>query len=216
MKTTKTTVYDEVTVTTFEYDSNDKLISFEEAYTNPWGDTDYELNTLSYDGDLITKDCIHLDFGSFELIDKIDFSYDANDNAIVFNHYESMDADFNTCDEVIYIEATENLEYDIDGNMIRYENDQDFFTTHYYEYDYDTKNHPYSGIKPDAFRKLFGYSTVNNITDAVEFNSDTNEITGTISYDYEYNNNDYPTAFLKNYSSTSGLSQTIRYEYTYY
>ena len=68
-----------------------------------------------------------------------------------------------------------------------------------------------------AFQKLFGFSTVNNINSANEYDADTDELIATITYTYEYNGSNFPTSLERFYESAGGgFSQTTRYEYTYY
>ena len=135
----------------------------------------------------------------------------------MFTHYYEEDAEFSICDDVSSISNTEDLEYDVNGNMSRYENSEYFWTPNYLTYTYDDKNHPYANIKPDAFRKLYGFSTINNINSANEYNAETDEITGTIAYSYEFNSSNYPTVLERTYTDSDGTSgQATRYEYTYY
>lgn len=222
-KITVTNYYGEETVTTFQYDSDDMMLSFTEVKIDVFGDVRTEINTLEYDNSLIVNICqditIESDDSAFDefQVDKIEFAYNTNQYVMEFTHYYDEDAEFNTCNDVSGISNTEDLEYNNEGNMVRYENSNYVFTPNYLTYTYDNNNHPYRNVKPDVFRKLYGFSTVNNIDSANEYNADNDELLGTVNYNYEYNSSNYPTVLERTYTSVSGtVGQTARYEYTYY
>lgn len=221
-KLTSVTVYGE-TITTFQYDTNDIMISFTEVKTDPWDDVRTEIDYLEYDNDVIVGICQDITYdnqtSSFDdpEVDKIEFEYNNSQYVSMFTHYYEEDAEFNTCDDVSNLSNTEDLEYDANGNMTRYENSDYFWSPSYLTYTYDSKNHPYRKVKPDAFRKLYGFSTINNINSANEYNADTDDLMGTISYSYQFNSSNYPTVLERTYTDASGtVGQAVRYEYTYY
>lgn len=205
----------------FSYDSNGEMTAFEEITTDPFGEVTTEIDNLMYQNGIIVKICQEITPfdgpSSFDYpeVDKIEFVYDNMGNVNLFTHYYPEEAEFYSCEDVNSVEATENLEYDDDGNMKRYENSEYFFTPTYLKYTYDDKNHPYANLKPDAYRKLIGFSTVNNIASAEEYNADTDEILGTVSFDYVFNGQNYPTKLTRTYTS-GGSSQTLVFEYGYY
>ncbi|MFC0604026.1 hypothetical protein [Winogradskyella pulchriflava] len=217
-------VYGETTDTSFEYDSNDRMISFTEVKVDAWDDIRTEIDYLEYEGDVVVKICQDITYenttSSFDQpeVDKIEFEYnDSNQNVSLFTHFYQEDAEFSTCDDVSSVSNTEEMEFDANGNMTRYENSDYFWSPSYLTYNYDDKNHPLKNVKPDAFRKLIGASSVNNINSANEYNAESNELIGTISFSYTYNASNYPTVMERTYTSEgSSAGQTIRYEYTYY
>lgn len=222
-KMTSSTIYGEETITTFQYDADDIMLSFTQVKTDAFDDVRTEINYLEYNNGLVVKICQEITYdnvvSSFDdpEVDKIEFMYNNSQYVSMFSHYFEMDAEFNTCDDVSSVSHTEDLEYDANGNMTRYENSNYFWTPSYLTYTYSDDNHPYRNVKPEAFRKLYGFSTVNNINSAVEYNSDTDEVLGSIAYSYQYNSNNYPTVLERTYTNASGNSgQTVRYEYTYY
>lgn len=222
-KLTVTTFYGEEKVTTFQYDSDDTMVSFTEVETDPFGDIRTEINTIEYENGVIISICQDITFDNEESsfdepqVDKIEFTYNSAQYVEEFSHYYYEDAEFNTCNDVSGISNTEDLEYNSAGNMIRYENSNYLFTPNYLIYTYDNNNHPYRNVKPDVFRKLYGFSTINNIDSANEYNADSDELMGSVDYNYEYNSSNYPTVLERTYTSASGsIGQTSRYEYTYY
>ena len=219
---TKASIYGEV-ITDFIYDADGKLTSFIEVSTDPFNDIRTEVNNLQYAGDLIVQICQAITYNnttsSFDEpeVDRIAFFYDSAGNVNLYEHYYDEDADYYTCDDVQSLSNTEDLIFDENGNMVYYENSDYFFTPFYYEYTYDNTHNVFANVKPDAFRKLFGYSTVNNINLANEYNADTDELEAIITYDYTFNASDFPTVLERTYSTVSGgIAQVIRYEYTYY
>ncbi len=215
--------YQQTTEITFNYGGDENLISFEEVKTDAFDDVRIELNNLEYQDGLITQICQDITYdnatSSFDdpEVDKIDFQYDASQNVVLYTHYNSRFADNYTCSDVTSVYSTEDLEYDSNENMVRYENSDYFWSPTYLTYTYDDKNHPYKNIKPDAFRKLIGSSTNNNIMSANEYNADTDELTATIAFAYEYNASGYPTKLTKTYTVVGGtLSQVSVFEYEYY
>lgn len=212
--------YGKKVVVNFSYDSNGEITTFEEITTDPFGEVTTEINNLMYQNGVVVKICQEITSTDYPLsdypeVDKIEFAYDALGNVNLFTHYFPEEISFNTCDDVNSIDATEDLEYDSSGNMKRYENSNYFFTPTYLKYTYDNKNHPYANIKPDTYRKLIGFSTVNNITSAEEYNADTDEISGMVSFDYVFNDQNYPTKLTRTYTSGSS-SQALVFEYSYY
>ena len=221
-KLTSVTVYGQ-TITTFQYDTNDIMISFTEVKTDPFDDVRTEIDYLEYDNDLIIGICQDITYDNVQSsfddpeVDKIEFEYNNAQYVSMFTHYYEEDAEFNTCDDVSSMSNTEDLEYNASGNMSRYENSDYFWTPSYLTYTYDDKNHPYGKVKPDAFRKLYGFSTINNINSANEYNADTDELMGTIAFSYQFNSNNYPTVLERTYTEAGGTpGQATRYEYTYY
>ncbi|WP_431137227.1 hypothetical protein [Psychroserpens mesophilus] len=221
-KLTSVTIYGQ-TITTFQYDANDILLSFTEVKTDPFNDVRTEIDYIEYDNGVIIGICQDITYdnetSSFDdpEVDKIEFEYNASQYVSMFTHYWQADADFNTCNDLSSVSNTEDLEYDANGNMVRYENSDYFFTPSYLTYAYDDKNHPYANVKPEVFRKLYGFSTINNISSANEYNADTDELIGTIAYSYVFNSNNYPTVLERTYTDDNGnFGQTARYEYTYY
>lgn len=218
---TSTGTFGEKTVVNFVYDSNNEMVLFEENITDAFGDVTVEVNNLNYQNGNVVKICQEItpdDSFSESRIDKIEFAYDDSfGNVELFKHYDSMQAEFFDCDDIDSLDSTEMLEYDSSNNMIRYENSNYFFGPTYLTYTYDNKNHPYANMKPSAYRKLLGFSTVNNIASAKEYNADTDEVTGTVTYTYEFNSSDFPTKMTKVYTASgSSLTQTTVFEYDYY
>lgn len=216
-------IYGESTETTFEYDSNDRMLSFNEVKVDAWDDIRTEVDYMEYENDLVVKICQDITYenttSSFDdpEVDKIEFEYNAAGCVNLFTHYYQEDAEFSNCDDVSSVSNTEEMEFNAAGNMTRYENSDYFWTPSYLTYNYDDKNHPLKNVKPDSFRKLIGASSVNNINSANEYNADTDELIGTISFDYTYNGSGYPTVLERTYTAEGGTaSQSIRYEYTYY
>ncbi|MEW4924308.1 hypothetical protein [Algibacter sp. 2305UL17-15] len=213
--------YGKKDVITYSYDSNGDLTSFEQVTTDPFGDVTTEINNFNYQNGMVVKICQEITHpdgpSSFDYpeVDKIDFAYDSFGNVELFTHYFPEEAEFNDCDDVDSIDATESLEYDSNGNMIRYQNSEYFFTPTYLKYAYDNTNHPYASVKPKAFRSLLGFSTVNNISKAEEYNADTDELIGTVTFNYELNNQNYPTKLSRTYTAGS-TSQSLVFEYSYY
>lgn len=220
-KLTQHSFYGSNVIITFNYDSNGNMTSFEEVSTNPFDDVTTEINYITYEDDLIVKICQNITHpdseSSFDYpeVDKIEFGYDAFKNVNLFTHFYPEDTEFSSCDDISSIDSNENLVYDSSGNMIRYKNSTYFFSSTYLEYSYNNTHHPYANVKPAAYKKLYGFSTVNNISEAKEYDSETDELTGTISFKYEYNSENYPTKLTRTYSS-DGASQSIVYEYEYY
>jgi len=221
-KLTSVTVYG-VTTTTFDYDADDRIVSFTEVKTDPFNDIRTEVNYFEYDNDLAVGICQDITYdnetSSFDdpEVDKIEFDYNASQYVSMFTHYYEEYAEDYTCDDVTSMSNTEDLEYDATGNMVRYENSDYFWTPSYLTYTYDDKNHPYANVKPDTFRKLYGFSTINNISSANEYNAENDELLGTISYSYEFNSSNYPTVLERTYTEDGGTpGQATRYEYTYY
>ena len=215
--------YGETTETSFEYDANNNMVSFTEVKVDAWDEIRTEINYLEYEGDLVVQICQDITYEngdpSFDVpeVDRIDFAYDASQNVNLFTHYYEEDAEYSTCDEVTSVSNTEEMEFDANGNMSRYENSDYFWNPSYLTYSYDDKNHPFANVKPDAFRKLIGASTVNNINSANEYNAETDELLGSISYNYTYNSSGFPTVLERIYTSDGGSAgQAIRYEYSYY
>lgn len=221
-KITSTNIYGAENITNFIYDGG-LLTSFIEESTDPFGDLTTETNSFYYESGLVVRICQDriLPDGpsSFDdpEVDRIDFDYDELGNVNLFTHYYPEDSASNSCDDVDDIDSTEDLVYDSNGNTIRYENSNYFFTPTYLTYTYENTNNPFSNIKPETYRKLYGFSTVNNISEAIEYNSDSDEATGLINYDYEYNSEKFPTKLTRTYSTPGGgISQTVIYEYEYY
>ncbi|MAX70847.1 MAG: hypothetical protein CMC76_07050 [Flavobacteriaceae bacterium] len=216
---TFTNIYGESIETTYEYDSENIMVSFTEVELDAWGDTRTEIDYLEYENDLVVKICQDISYSDdLPEVDRIEFEYDdSTQNVSLFRHFYYEDAEFSDCDDVDNISNTETMEFDSNGNMTRYENSDYFWSPTYLTYSYDDKNHPLKNVKPDYFRKLLGASSNNNINAASEYNSDTDELTGTISYEYTYNNSGYPTVMERTYMTEGGsISQSLRYEYTYY
>lgn len=224
-KSTQVDIFGATDIITYLYDATGTMVEFEQVTTDAFGDITEEVNTFNYVGDnvvSICQDIVHTDGdGNVILdrneVDKIGFEPNAAGDVELFTHYYPLDADGNDCNDVSEITNTEMLEYDSNGNMVRYQNSQSFFGSLYLTYTYDDNNHPYSGIKPAVFRKILGFSSVNNISSAIEYDADTDEVTGTVNYSYEFNSSNFPTKVTKVYSSPGGgFTQTTEFEYDYY
>ena len=209
-------------VISYNYGADGRLDFFEEIITDAFGDVTTEINNINYEGDLISRICLDITYtdgpGSFDdpEVDKIEFEYDEVQNPILFSHFDAESSDQFTCNDVNDISNTEKLEYDDMGNMIRYENSAFFFGPTYFEYTYDNNNHPYRNIRPLAYAKLLGYSTVNNISSAKEYDADTDELIGSIDFDYEYNDSGFPIKLTRTYTSQGGSKTVLIYEYEYF
>ena len=210
----------ETVITTFNYDDNGRMTGFVEETSDVFGDETVETDVFGYTGDLVTSICIELETITNENIpdyaDKIEYFYNANGFAERIDHFWGEDSEFSDCDDITDLQFSEFLEYDGNGNMIYYLNDNDgFFGPNYYDYTYDSNPHPLSNVQPEEFNKLYGFSTRNNIASAVEYNANTDEQSATISFEYEYNDNGFPTRLTRVYDA-GGFSQTQTFEYTYY
>jgi len=209
----------------FFYDNSGKLINWLE--NKPYDDFfEYgfdETNELTYSDGQIVESCINkvytqVDDFYDDQFDKIVVSYDGSNNPIEYSHYEYVvvSTGNESCADVTYVSNSEFLEYDSMGNMIRYENDNEgFFGSYYYTYEYDVKNHPYSDSGSQSWRNMLGFSSVNNISTGYEYDVDTDVLNATITYEYEYNLSNYPTKMTKVYQA-GVISQTTIFEYTYY
>ncbi|WP_157514491.1 hypothetical protein [Mangrovimonas sp. TPBH4] len=208
--------YGETVEAEFFYDENNKLTHFTEVYTDAWGDVTNEINEFTFEGELITQICIEETEEDGDVYnDKIVFTYNGNGFATMIEHYSRDLAEDSDCSTLEYVDTTELIDYNLDGNMTQYQNDSfTFFGELYYTYTYDDKNHPYKNVEPEAYRKILGYSTNNNIVQNVEFDLNTDEQEGSTSYEYEYNENDFPTKCTKTYTNGSLSQETvIRFEY---
>jgi len=207
----------------FNYDGNGDLIDWVE-YDNIY-ETE-ETNIAEYENGLIVGACIdRVSTGgsgsSYDETDKIEFEYDANGNTTTYVHYyyelSIPGSPVITCADVVSESNNEALEYDALGNMIRYENSESFFGPSYSTYVYDNQNHPYKNCGSAVWRKLLGFSSVNNIVSSNIYDADTDVLTATVTFNNVYNSLGYPTRLEKLYQDVSGgLSQTTVFEYTYY
>ena len=210
----------ETTVITFNYDGNGIMTGFVEETDDVFDNMTVETDVFTYTNLMVSTICLDLQNLTNEniphYVDKIEYVYNGLGQPEQIKHYFGEDAEFNTCDDVNDLQFSEFMEYDANGNMIYYLNDNDgFFGPNYYTYTYDNNSHPFSNIEPVVFNKLFGFSTVNNIASAIEYNANNDEQTATISYEYEYNDNGYPTNLVRVYQA-GGFSQTLTFEYSYY
>ncbi|MCL9807119.1 hypothetical protein NAT51_16405 [Flavobacterium amniphilum] len=149
-------------------------------------------------------------------IDKIEYEY-INNQPVAIKHFiphnyftDSPRPDFSELDS-----TTNEEELDYTGqNMTYYYPGEASFNDSYFTYEYDSKNHPMSGIEPANFRNALGFSTVNNISKGYEYAKSDDELLATIYYTYTYNASNMPTKLVKKYDAGI-LSGSTTYKYFY-
>ncbi|WP_373058103.1 hypothetical protein [Zunongwangia sp. H14] len=206
------------------YDVNGRMESFTLSMLNPFGEKREEIATFLYEDDKIVQSCIHVvltqEDGSFLIdptVDKIEYEYNPRGLVTKVINYEHDFQENATCESLEYIESTISMEYDSSGNLTRMEDTGNIFGSIYLTYTHGDSFHPYRNLKPVYFRNIFNYSSENIVIAAEEFDSDSNEKVGYVEYNYELNEENYPTYLNKKWSTADDfLYQTYTYEFTYY
>ncbi len=213
--TTKYLYNDDTKITSYNYDSNNKLISVKYTTTNPSGNSSVRLHEFSYQENAINKICYFKSndatVSTFQFMDKIEFDYDANGNNSNFTSYNTVPFVINMCDEINQTSSFTDLEHDSNGNLTKITNSLNSTYTKYY---FGTSNHRFSNRKPEAYRKLMTkYSGDHNIIKMTRYSIVNNEELESYYYNYEFNDDNFPTSQIM---TNSFNSDVLREEYEYY
>ena len=156
-----------------------------------WGQSRFE---LIYEGDNIAQKNGYNDDG--ELVQVFAYTYDSNDN-ITKVVEDQINTNFST--ETFY-------EFDDQGNIIRsYSEGSPYYRTYAY---FDTPS-PYSLFLGENYLKTFSYFPKNNLAKETLWLND--EIDSETTYEYEYNEQGYPTKEIATYSP--GFTRTDEFFY---
>lgn len=222
----KLTIKDVVKIyqTTFNYDSNNKMISWnlKEHFISLPSDAIEQLNSLEYTNGLITNICIdrkETESGYVtNSIDRISQTY-ANFGLTSIKHYLPITEDEEAvCSDVTDVSNEELFQYS-NGNLIRYEAPGTSFFDSYYKIEYDEGSNYLSGIKPDAFRYSLGSQvSVNNLKKISVYDSYSEKLTATVQFENTYDNNNRITKAVEKYYSAGSTtpSNTTTMNYYYY
>lgn len=221
----KLTIKDVVKIyqTTFNYDSNNKMISWnlKEHFISLPSDAIEQLNSLEYTNGLITNICIdrkETESGYVtNSIDRISQAY-SNSGLTSIKHYLPITEDEEAvCSDVTDVSNEELFQYS-NGNLIRYEAPGMSFFDSYYKIEYDEGSNYLSGIKPDAFRYSLGSQvSVNNLKKISVYDSYSDKLTATVQFENTYDNNNRITKAVEKYysagSTTPSNTTTMNYYY---
>lgn len=210
--------------TTFDYDSSNKMISWnlKEFYLYSPSDFIEQVNSLEYTNGQITNICIkrketYLDDVT-NSVDRISFSYSGLELASIQHYVQVTNSETADCSEVSNVDNEEYFEYS-NGNLISYEAPGTGFSDEYYEIEYDNGKNYLSAIKPDAFRYALGNQySVNNRKKISVYDSYSDELTATIIFENTYDkNNNLIKAVEKYYraGSTNPSNETTMNYYYY-
>lgn len=225
---TKLTIKDnsKLYLTTFNYDSSNKMISWnlKESYLANPSDVIDQVNSLEYTNGLITNICIsrtEVNWGDImtNSIDRISNSYSGLGLTSIQHYIPITDSGAEDCSAVTEVGNEEFFEYS-NGNLISYEAPgTSFFSDEYYEIEYDNGRNYLSSVKPDAFRYAMGnQASVNNRKKIYVYNSDDDKLTATVVFEntYDKNNNLVKAVEKYYYAGSTTPSNTTTMNYYYY
>lgn len=130
----------------------------------------------------------------------------SEEDNIEFNHVYTYNSSSQMTNEKQYsngnLDNSQDYEYNIEGNISKHL----YGSSNYRTFEYDTKKNPYSLIYSEAVMKTYGvgYSKNNIIKET------TNSGTVTI-YEYQYNENGYPTSVIGKINGTTVITKTFVY-----
>ena len=210
--------------TTFNYDSSNKMISWnlKEYYLANSSDVIDQVNSLEYTNGLITNICISRTEMEWDVLtnsmDRISFSYSGSELASIKHYIPITNSETADCSEVTDVGNEEFFEYS-NGNLIGYEAPGTGFSDEYYEIEYDNGRNYLSAIKPDAFRYALGNQySVNNRKKVSVYDSYDDELTATIIFEntYDENNNIINAVEKYYYAGSTNPSNITTMKYYYY
>lgn len=209
--------------TTFNYDSTNKMISWnlKEYYISSPSDVIDQLNSLEYTNGLITNMCIARTKKQSGYVtnstDRISQTYSSSALTSIKHYVQITGGEKTVCSDVTDVDTEELFEYS-KGNLIRYESGGGFFDE-YYKIEHDEGNNYLSGVKPDAFRFCYGSQvSVNNLKTINVYDSYSDKLTATIKFEntYDKNKNIIKAVEKYYYAGSTTPSNTTTMNYYYY